>query len=280
MKGSPSGEGSAIHTSAPPPGPFSAWALPPCAAATAATMASPRPEPDRRSAAPRAKRSRRGAGSRARSRRPRHGRAARPRRRRRGRRCGWPRRHGAGRSRRGCQRLAQAVAIGVGDQRRPVLDHERPAGLGRRGGERGGHRLHDGVNGEWLGPDRQRILVEPSEGQQLLGERDETVGLLGGRAHHAPELLAIGGAGRGELELALEDGERRAQLMAGVGDEGALARAGTSQPREHLVQRGAQPADLVASLREGRRASGSAAEMVAARLRIASTGRSAPEASA
>ena len=94
------------------------------------------------------------------------------------------------------------------------------------------------------------VLVQAREGQQLLGEGDEAVGLLGGRVDHAPELLAIGVAGRGELELALEDGQRRAQLVAGVRHEGALARACAGQPCQHLVERASQPADLVAGLGE------------------------------
>ena len=57
-----------------------------------------------------------------------------------------------------------------------------------------------------------------------------------------------GCAGGGELELALEDGQRGAQLVAGVGDEGPLAPARLRHPPEHLVEGGAQPADLVVRL--------------------------------
>ena len=232
MKGSPSGEGSAIHTSAPPSGPFSAWALPPCAAATAATMASPRPEPDPPIGGA-AREAIEGAGQEA------------------GREAGalvadvhldpvavgtgadahGARRRGAGRSRRGCR------APGAGDRgrrRRPAAARSRRRASGRASAAAGANEAATvsmtACTASRLGPDRQRVLVEAREGQQLLGERDEAVGLLGGRVHHAPQLLAIGVAGRGELELALEDGQRRAQLVAGVGDEGALARACTRQP--------------------------------------------------
>ena len=53
-----------------------------------------------------------------------------------------------------------------------------------------------------------------------------------------------------ELELGLEERQRRSQLVARVGDEPALARERRLEPREHLVQRLAEPPDLVVGLRE------------------------------
>ena len=53
-------------------------------------------------------------------------------------------------------------------------------------------------------------------------------------------------APEGQLELGLEEGERRAQLVARVGDEAPLAREAVLDPGEHLVERLPQPRDLVA----------------------------------
>ena len=52
--------------------------------------------------------------------------------------------------------------------------------------------------------------------------------------------------GQGQLELGAEDRQRRAQLVAGVGDEGALVLQRVAEPVEHLVQRLPEPRDLVA----------------------------------
>ena len=54
-----------------------------------------------------------------------------------------------------------------------------------------------------------------------------------------------------ELELGAQQRERSAQLVACVRDEAALAREGSLQPAEHLVQRLAEPPELVARRRDG-----------------------------
>ena len=85
--------------------------------------------------------------------------------------------------------------------------------------------------------------------------------------------------GERELDLGLHQRERRAQLVARVGDERALAFEGGFEPGEHLVQPAAEPCDLVVCPGDGRRRPGLAAEIVAARSPIRSTGRRAAAAS-
>ena len=82
-----------------------------------------------------------------------------------------------------------------------------------------------------------------------------------------------------ELELGSQQRERRPQLVAGVGDERALAHECGLEPGEHRVERLAQPLDLVARLRHGQALARRSAEIAAARRRIDSTGRSASPAS-
>ena len=53
----------------------------------------------------------------------------------------------------------------------------------------------------------------------------------------------------GHLELGPQAGQRRAQLVRGVGDERPLSPPGRLQPAEHAVERLGQPADLVGASR-------------------------------
>ena len=76
------------------------------------------------------------------------------------------------------------------------------------------------------------------------------------------------------LELGLDHRDRRAELVAGVGDEAPLALEGPPQPVEHLVERLAEPADLVAAGAAAAAARLAGQRDSAARRRIASTGRS------
>ena len=53
----------------------------------------------------------------------------------------------------------------------------------------------------------------------------------------------------GDFELGLQHGERHSQLVAGVGEECALAYQTVLEAIEHLVQGAAQPVDLIDALR-------------------------------
>ena len=98
-------------------------------------------------------------------------------------------------------------------------------------------------------------LAQLAEDQQVLGELGEVVALLErcdqrlARARTEPACPQRG------LELGLHHRDRRAQLVAGVGDEVPLALEGPPQPVEHVVERLAQAADLVAAAGSGSRSS-------------------------
>ena len=83
------------------------------------------------------------------------------------------------------------------------------------------------------------------EEQEVVGQLREPVGFLAGRAQRSFELaLGAGGIER-ELDLGAEERERRAQLVARVGDEAPLAFERDFDPGEQLVQRVAQAGELV-----------------------------------
>ena len=54
-----------------------------------------------------------------------------------------------------------------------------------------------------------------------------------------------------QLELRLQQRERRPQLVARIRDETPLTGESVADPRQHLVQRLSQPRNLVAARRDG-----------------------------
>ena len=95
-------------------------------------------------------------------------------------------------------------------------------------------------------------LVEARERQQVLDQHAHARRLVLDPPHR---LLDVSGLARGahaeQLGVAADRGERRAQLVRGVGDEAAQAvlaglalGEGLLEPVEHRVERDAQPADL------------------------------------
>ena len=98
-------------------------------------------------------------------------------------------------------------------------------------------------------PQRQLAALGLGDRQQVLGELGEPVGLLGGRGQRRPQLLGRAALGERQLQLGPQDRQRRAQLVAGVGDEGALVLQRLAEALEHLVQRRAEPSDLVVGRR-------------------------------
>ncbi len=125
---------------------------------------------------------------------------------------------------------------------------------------------------------REPALLGTGHDQQVIGEAGQPIGLLGRGADRPLELLRAAGASHRQLQLGLEDRQRGAKLMARVGDEGALALERALQAGEHLVERLPEALDLVPAPRDRRRRPGSEADISAACRRIASTGRSALEA--
>ena len=124
------------------------------------------------------------------------------------------------------------------------------------------------------------MVVGPGEQQQILGQPDQPVGLLGGLVDRLDERFTAATRPRRELELRAQDRQRGAQLVPGVGDETALPVQGLLQPGEQRVDGGAQRCDLVA----GRGDPQPPVEIPVADLRglrrIRSTGRSAAPARA
>ena len=92
----------------------------------------------------------------------------------------------------------------------------------------------------------ERAVAAAREHQQVLGELREPVALVDGGPQRLAQVRVGRRAAQRALQLGLDHRDRRAQLVAGVGDEAPLAVVGAAQPVEHLVERLAEPADLVA----------------------------------
>jgi hypothetical protein len=107
------------------------------------------------------------------------------------------------------------------------------------------------VDIDFLAADRQRPLVGARDQEQVLGEPNETVRLLRRGAERVLELLSRAGAPERELELRLQQSERRAQLVARIRHEPPLVLDRGVEPREHAVERDREAADLVAARRHG-----------------------------
>ena len=150
-----------------------------------------------------------------------------------------------------------------------VAQHDRDVGerlvqvQGDRAGRLDGAGVVDGVAGdlgEVDGADGERpLLVQPGQQQQVLDEQAHAGALGLDAAHQAPDVvLRAHGALAVELGEAADRGQRRPQLVAGVGDEaahpvlgaaglrlgGLLGPEGALDPGEHAVERRRQPADL------------------------------------
>ena len=121
----------------------------------------------------------------------------------------------------------------------------------------------------------ERRRVDHRDREQVV---DQPLHADGVGEHAALGRLPIGELGVLEIDLELrpDPGERAAQLVAGVGDEAALAVGGVLEPREHRVHRAGQPTDLVLARRLGHPAvEVLGPPMSSTSRRIASTGRSA-----
>jgi hypothetical protein len=66
----------------------------------------------------------------------------------------------------------------------------------------------------------------------------------------------VGGVGHvagrdGHVQLGAQAGQRRAQLVRGIGDKRTLAQPGGLQPAQHVVECLGEPADFVGGVRQG-----------------------------
>ena len=211
--------GMTSQTSAPPAGRLTAWAEPPWASATVATIARPRPEPPSRTPGARLKRSKAWSMKAGGKPSPSSVTWISTAGRRRGRRAG-ARARGVDAARREGDR-AGAVAERVVDQgadrlverRRSAIELELaalphldpPARFAGAAGEAALDRLEGGAEAQRLEPQRQLAALGLGDRQQVLGELGEAVGLLGGGGERGAQFLRRAVLGEGELELGAED---------------------------------------------------------------------------
>ncbi len=153
------------------------------------------------------------------------------------------------------ERLLEPQPV-AGEDDRAAVDLEAAAGLVGAHGEAAGDRLEQRARLDLLPPELQLALLPPREQQQVLGDPGEPVGLDRGGAERLLELGDRPLPPQRQVELRPQQRERRPQLVARVGDEAALVLDGGLDPRQHLVQRPAEPGDLVLAGRHGQPAPG------------------------
>jgi len=93
-------------------------------------------------------------------------------------------------------------------------------------------------------PARRRAAVEPGGGQEVLDHPAQAQGVVEHALRGRPPARGVGVA-QGHLELGPHASQRAAELVGGVGHEGALAAAGLLEPVEHAVERNPEPVDLI-----------------------------------
>src|SRR5271166_6851954 len=93
--------------------------------------------------------------------------------------------------------------------------------------------------------DMEGVFIRSGQPEQVVGEGREPVDLAVGRSQRVRQLLHRSPAAQRELELDLQGCKWGAQLMARVRDERFLTGERSLQTVEHVVERGAEPADLV-----------------------------------
>ena len=126
----------------------------------------------------------------------------------------------------------------------------RARGSKRRRRRRGAPRAHP------CGLQRKPLPVGAGDEQKILREPHEPIGLVRSRPERSLELVRRARPARRQLELGLEERERRAELVTRVSNERPLALEGRSESIEHLVQRLAEPVDLVSRGRQRQAALG------------------------
>ena len=142
-------------------------------------------------------------------------------------------------------RLADPVRVDVGVRPGRDIDAAGHPGGGQPGTGESGAAAEQGPDVRPLQPEAEPVLVAPGQQQQVVGEPGQPLGFRAGAADRGGQLgRAAAGPGR-ELEFPPQHRERVAQLVAGVGDEGALPGQRPLQPAEQVVHRAGQGGDLV-----------------------------------
>src|SRR5207244_12291253 len=126
------------------------------------------------------------------------------------------------------------------------VDLERAPGLPGPPGEAVVDALEQLARGDALVAKSKLSALRAGDQQQVAGELDEPVGLDARLAERGAQLLLAACEVEREVELRAEERERRAQLVARLGDEVSLPLDRRLEPREHLVQRLAEAVELVA----------------------------------
>ena len=98
---------------------------------------------------------------------------------------------------------------------------------------------------EPLAPHRQLALAAAGHDQHVLGQLGQVVALLDDSTSASRTCGSCLAGAQRALQLGLDHRHRRTQLVARVRDEAALALERAPQAVEHLVERLAEPADLV-----------------------------------
>jgi len=115
------------------------------------------------------------------------------------------------------------------------------------------------------------VLLGRRQHQELLGEPAKPVSLLADRSRGCPKIIILGRSRLGELDLGLDDGQWRTQLVAGVGQKPALLIQHVAlrglRPRnsiKHVVERKSESSDLVGNRRDRQRCPFTVGQVVAA----------------
>ena len=103
----------------------------------------------------------------------------------------------------------------------------------------------DGGVAAWEG-----VGVALGEEEEVVDETLHTDGFREDGLSGLGPLLRVG-VGEVDLDLGAHAGERRAELMGGVGNEALLAVVGALEAVEHFVHGGGEPANFVVAGRDG-----------------------------
>jgi hypothetical protein len=125
------------------------------------------------------------------------------------------------------------------------LDLDRPVGRPRTLREALRDAREQILRRDSSGAERELTPVRTRKYEEILGEPHETIRLGSRGVERVLELELRAWASERQLELGLEQRQRRPQFMACVCDESPLALERGLEPLEHLVQRLPEPANLV-----------------------------------